>query len=155
MLAPAFFRSRKFSHSTKRTAFDSLIVSVVLCGCESWAVTAEIERRLRSFQTQRCKQMPNISASVMIEDRVSAAAMRERLGAKDVVRRMRCLQLKWLGRVRNMPVTRLPRQLLVSWLPSSRRTNYPQTFSRTVAKALESVGIAERDFPAMSTNLRG
>ena len=98
--------------------------------------------------------MLNISTSVMIEDRVSAADMRERLGAKDVLQRMRHLQLKWLGRVRDVPITRLPRQLLVSWLPSSRRTNYPQTFSRTVAKALESVGIAERDFPATSTNLR-
>jgi hypothetical protein len=87
MLAPLFFRSRKFTCTTKRIAFNSLITSVCSCGCESWAVTAEIQRRLRSFQTQCVKQMLNISTATMIEKHISAADMRKTLGVRDT----------WLG----------------------------------------------------------
>ena len=154
MLAPSFFRSRKYTCETKRIVFDSIIASVCLYGCESWAVTAEIQRRLRSFQTQRVKQMLGVTTAKMIDDHVSAADAREKLGMKDVVRQMECLQLKWHGGARNVPLDRLPRKLLVSWLPSSRLRNYPQTQSQTVKKALATVGVSEQEFPAFSSNLR-
>ena len=124
MLAPSFFRSRKYTCETKRIAFDSIVTSVCLHGCESWAVTAEIQRRLRSFQTQCVKQMLGISTAKMIDEHISAADVREKLGMKDVVRQMEHVQLKWHGRARDMPLDRLPRKLLVSWLPSSRLRNY-------------------------------
>ena len=117
MLAPSFFRSRKHAHKTKRTAFGSNIASACLHGRESWAVAAEIQRRLRSFQTQCMKQVLNLSTSEMIDKRVSAADVRKKLGMTGVVRRVECLQLKWRGGARNMPADRLPRELLVSWLP--------------------------------------
>ena len=154
MLAPSFFRSRKYTHTTKRIVFDSIIVSVCLHGCESWAVAAEIQRRLRSFQTQCMKQIPNLSTTEMIDKHISAADVRKKLGMTDIVRRMECLQLKWHGRVRNVPTDRLPRKLLVSWLPSSRLSNYPQTQSQTIKKALAAIGVTEQDFPALSSNPR-
>ena len=51
-----------------------------------------------------------------------------------------------------MPLDRLPRQLLVSWMSEPRLCNYNQTFSRTALKALASVGIEEADWPALAEN---
>ena len=48
------FSNSKVSRATKnRVACLALVVMVALCGCESWAVTAEIERTLRSFRRAR------------------------------------------------------------------------------------------------------
>ena len=100
------------------------------------------------------KQMLNISTTVMIEKHISAAEMRKTLGMRDIVHQMEYLQLKWHGRVRNMPLDRLPRQFLVSWLPSPRLRNYPQTQFQTVKKALATVGISEVEFPLLSKDPR-
>jgi len=51
MLKVPIFRNSKISRITKRVAYLSLVVMVCLYGCESWSVTAEIERILNSFQT--------------------------------------------------------------------------------------------------------
>ena len=98
--------------------------------------------------------MLNISTTVMIEKHISAADMRKTLGMRDIVHQMEYLQLKWQGRVRNMPLDRLPRQFLVSWLPSPRLRNYPQTQFQTVKKALATVGISEVEFPLLSKDPR-
>ena len=74
------------------------------------------------------------------------------MGLESVLQTMRYLQLNWLGRVRNVPLDRLPRQLLVSWMSEPRLCNYNQTYSRTVLKALTSVGIEEADWPALAEN---
>ena len=154
LLSTPFFRSRSFSHTTKRVVFEALIASICLYGCESWSVTAEMERRLRSMQTQCCKQILNISTATMIANHISAAEMRNCLGMTDIVQRMRVLQLTWLGRVRRMPLTRLPRKFLVSWLPCPRLSNYPQTYSQSVLKALASIGVSEADWPSLAANER-
>jgi hypothetical protein len=51
-----------------------------------------------------------------------------------------------------MDFDRLPRQLLVSWMPEPRLSNYPQTHSRTALKASKSVGIPEADWPELAEN---
>ena len=140
MLRKSFFCSPHFSRTTKRIVFDSLVTNICLFGCESWSVTAEIERRLRSMQTQCCKQMLGITTDEMMSNRVSAAEMRDRLGMEDIIQRMRCLQLNWLGNTRNMPLSRLPRQLLVSWLPSPRLRNCPQTAPKVSLRLYDRSG---------------
>jgi hypothetical protein len=51
MIRKEIFANGKISRATKRVAHLTLVVMVALYGCESWAVTVEIERTFRSFQT--------------------------------------------------------------------------------------------------------
>jgi hypothetical protein len=44
MLKKEIFANPKISRATKRVACLTLVVMVALHGCESWSVTAEIER---------------------------------------------------------------------------------------------------------------
>ena len=51
MIRKEIFANGKISRATKRVAYLTLVVMVALYGCESWAVTVEIERTFRSFHT--------------------------------------------------------------------------------------------------------
>ena len=118
-------------------------MQAALHGCESWSVTAEIERHLEGSQFQQLKQILGITMTQQIDERISKAQVLQRAGAKSILFYMRCLQLTWLGKVRRMDPGehgRLPRHLLTSWHWDSRLTNYPQTYSRTILKALASIG---------------
>jgi hypothetical protein len=137
------FVGNRLTLKSKRMMYRALVTSTALYGCESWSVTAAMERKLLSQQTQHCARMLGIRLSRQIDEHITAASMREKMGLKSVLFTMRYLQLNWLGRMRRMPMSRLPRQLLVSWLPDRRLSNYNQTYSRTVKKALQSIGIWE------------
>ena len=47
--------------STKYRLFKSLVVSILLYGCESWTLLAEAEKRIRSFETKSMRRMLGIS----------------------------------------------------------------------------------------------
>jgi hypothetical protein len=125
--------------------YRALVTSSALYGCESWSVKADMQRKLLSQQTQHCVRVLNLQLSRRIQDRISAAEMRKAMGMESVLSTMSYLQLNWLGKVSRMNMNRLPRQMLVSWMPERRLTNYNQTYSRTVKKACEHVGIFEED----------
>ena len=71
MLKKEIFANPKISRATKRVAYLTLVVMVALYGCESWSVTAEIERVLRSFQTVCMRVMCGVSKRAMREERIS------------------------------------------------------------------------------------
>ena len=139
----SMFCNRKFSRRTKLAVYRAICMQAALHGCESWSVTAEIERHLEGSQFQQLKQILGITMTQQIDERISKAQVLQRAGAKSVLFYMRCLQLTWLGNVRRMDPGehgRLPRHLLTSWHWDSRLTNYNQTYSRTILKALASIG---------------
>ena len=49
------------SFPTKYRLFKSLVVSILLYGCESWTLLAEAEERIRSFETKSTRRMLGIS----------------------------------------------------------------------------------------------
>ena len=146
------FVGNRLSRKSKKMMYLALVVSSALYGCESWSVTAEIERRLQSMQTKHCAQMLGVRLPKQIAERISARTMRRSMGMHNILDIMRCLQLNWAGRVRRMEPDRLPRQLLNSWMPDRRLSNYNQSYSRTLLKALRSIGVEESDFPALAEN---
>ena len=143
MLKVPVFRNPKISRATKRVAYLSLVVMVCLYGCESWAITAKIERILNSFQTVCLRVMLGISKWKMRDDRISTKAMLASMGLKSILYYLRYLQLNYLGHVSRMPSSRIQRKLLSSWMDKPRLSNYPQTYSRSMLKAMASVDIPE------------
>ena len=125
------FVGNRLSRKSKKMMCLALVVSSASRGCESWSATAEIERRLQSVQTKHCAQMHGVKLPKQISEHISARAMRKSMGVQNVLDIMRCLQLNWAGRVRRMEPDRLPRQLLTSWMPDRRLSNYNQSHSRT------------------------
>jgi hypothetical protein len=139
MLKVPAFRNSKISRAIKRVAYLGLVVMVCLHGCESWSVTAEIERILNSFQTVCLRVMLGVSKRKMRDERISTKATLAAMGLDSVLYCLRHLQLNYLGRVSRMPSSRMQRKLLSSWMDEPRLPNYPQTHSRSTLKAMASV----------------
>ena len=54
------WRSKDISFPTKLKLYKALIVSILLYGCESWTLTAETSRRVRTFETKCFRRLLNI-----------------------------------------------------------------------------------------------
>jgi hypothetical protein len=144
MLKKEVFANPKISRTTKRVACFTLAVMVALRGCESWSVTAEIERVLRSFQQTACMRVTcGVSKRVMREERVSAVSLLQKIGVEGTMHYCRYLQLNCLGTVSRMPSNRVQRKLPSSWMEAPRLSNYPQTCSRSTLEAMASVDVPE------------
>ena len=132
MIKREIFGNSKMSRATKRVAYLTLVVMVTLYGCESWAVTAEIERVLRSFQTACMRCMCGVSKQRMREEHISTASLLKKMGVEDIMYYCRYLQLNFLGTVSRMPSSRTQRKLISSWIDEPRLQNFPQTYSRSM-----------------------
>ena len=49
------WKSRDISFPTKLKLYTALVPSVLLCGCLSWSLTAEIEKRIQAFE-MKCSE---------------------------------------------------------------------------------------------------
>jgi len=76
----SMFCNRKFSRKTKLTVYRAICIQAALCGCESWSVTAEIERHLEGSQFQQLKQTLGITTTQQIDERISKAQVLQRAG---------------------------------------------------------------------------
>ena len=52
---------RSISFSTKFKLNKSLVLSILLYGCESWTLKADLERRIQAFENKRYKMILGIS----------------------------------------------------------------------------------------------
>ena len=48
-LSPLVFKNKDISKNAKKVAYISIVVSILLYGCELWALTAAGRRKLRAF----------------------------------------------------------------------------------------------------------
>ena len=152
MLGDVLFKNRRVSRATKRITYMCLIVMVCLYGCESWSVTAEIERALNKFQTMCLRHMLRISKKKMRVDRISTVNMLKTLGLESILYYLRFMQLNYLGHVSRMPRFRVQRKLITSWMDKPRLSNFPQTYSRSMLKALASVDIPEDEWQRLAAD---
>ena len=56
-----FWKSRSISFNTKIKLFRSLVLSILLYGCESWTMTAETTKRIQTFETKCFRRLLGIS----------------------------------------------------------------------------------------------
>ena len=55
------WKRKDISFPTKTKLFRSLVLSILLYGCESWTLTAETTKRLESFETKSYRRLLGIS----------------------------------------------------------------------------------------------
>ena len=54
-------KSSNISFTTKYRLYQSLIVSILLYGCETWTLLAKSERRIQTFETKYLRKLLSIS----------------------------------------------------------------------------------------------
>ena len=147
------FSSSHVSVEAKRAVYETLIISILLYGGESWSLTEKVLGRLRAFQARCVRSMCRVSRKHAWRHHISTADLEQRLGLATIDTYVSRRQLRWLGHVARMDYARLPRKMLSSWVAAPRpRGAPPMTYGRSVAKALAEFHVDRREWHALAAD---
>ncbi|XP_038056051.1 uncharacterized protein LOC119728045 [Patiria miniata] len=93
------WRSSVIPISTKVKLFQTICVTVLLNGCETWVITHDMEDKINAFATSCYRIMLNIRRL----DRIPNTTIYNLTNTVSLVVRLRTRQLKFLGHVLRMP----------------------------------------------------
>ena len=142
-LRKVLFSSTSVNFAAKRAVFESIILSILLYGCESWSLTELHLQRLRLFHAQCLRAMCRVTRKHVWDHHIPTQELGQRLGIETIDTYVTRRQLRWLGHVRRMDYDRrLPRHMLSAWAPHPRPLGAPKmTYGRSIRKALDKFHI--------------
>ena len=85
------WRDNNMSLGSKVKLMRSLVISIFLYACESWTLTAELEKRTQAFEMRCYRRLLNIS----YKDHVTNEEVRRKIKAAMVKKR----KLRWFGHI--------------------------------------------------------
>ena len=94
------WKDRNITLKSKIRLMRSLVTSIFLYACESWTLTAELERRIQATEMRCYRRLLGIS----FKDRITNAEVRSRITRavgfhEDLLTTVRRRKLKWYGHV--------------------------------------------------------
>ena len=94
------WRDKNISLASKFKLMRTLILSTFFYACESWTLTAEIERRIQALEMRCYRRLPNIS----YKDHVTSEEVRNRIQNADgvhddLVTMVKKRKLRWYGHI--------------------------------------------------------
>ena len=130
---------------TKLKLFNSIVLSVLLYGCQSWKGLKEIEERVRRFKSGCLRKIMKIRWFEM----VSEEELRRRTGQPSIIEKLRVSRWRWYGHVLRMPEERIPKQAW-QWRPEGRRrVGRPKdTWQRTIQRDMTEKALDRADVEA-------
>ena len=156
-----FFCQRVIELGTRMVVLTVMVLSVLLYGCESWALTEQQLERLEVFHRGCLRQI----LGVRRQDHVSDAEVYRRCheggtACGTIATHVRRRALRWLGHLGRMEDGRLAKQLLWGTLPEGvgrpgRRTNplLPQVYHKHLCTL--DLSQSRRDFQKTASNKFG
>jgi hypothetical protein len=126
-LKHCLFKKKDVTNEAKVAVYNSLVLSILLFGCESSLLTERLRNQLRTFHRRCVHDMYRLNmyvARAAVPHR-HGAGLGEAVGSRGLgIRYFETYlvrqRLRWLGHVRRMPWHCLPRKLLTSWVCSPR-----------------------------------
>jgi hypothetical protein len=142
----AFYSMKRLFHdphlplATKGMLLKVLVVPILLYGCETWNARADSLKKLQAFQRKCVRTITKMTPMKMKEAHVKSNDLNEKVGVKPVLENYYNRLLTWVGKVCRMPIHRLPRQLIASWVEHPRpKKGREQAWGHTVKHALRRV----------------
>ena len=109
-LKEAVFQSPHVTPETKNVLFQSTVLSVLLYGSSSWAVTRRDITRLVTFTNQCQRFMLGIDKFKQKLERITSNDIRHKLGNLETAEdSLMAQRLRWLGHLERMEDHRLPK----------------------------------------------
>ena len=149
----AVFRNKEISAYSKGLAYKVLVLSVLLYGCESWALTQKAWDKLRVFHNNCTRKMCGVTTVKQWKTRgLTCAVLRDQLSIQEIESYVYKRSLAWLGHVAEMTMDRMPRKMLSCWVAAERTSGGQRvTYGKQVLSALRYAGI-DTDEQHVSTN---
>ena len=147
-LQRAIFQNHHLSTETKRKVYESVVLSVLLYGAETWTIKAGSLRRLNGFHNRCVRSILGVSRHCQWKERISTRQLAKAVGMEytmdDILMEHR---LRWLGHVARMEPGRLPKQLLYGEFLRRRPCHGVKRRWRDVATAdLKAISAGEEWF---------
>ena len=121
----SIFGTKNVPLRSKRLAFESVVLGVLLHGSEPWTVSRRLFLRLQAFYNTCVRSMCRINRWHSRTHRISQAELEARIGLRPFDEVLRVQQLRWAGHVIRMGKDRLPRKFITSWVELPRRRGRP------------------------------
>ena len=114
------WKSNNISFSTKFKLYKSLVLSIALYGCESWTLTAELEKRVRSFEMLCLRRLLRISWKEHKTNEFVKATIQQMVGRQEeLLATIKRRKLAWYGHVTRHQT--LSKTILQGTLEGSRK----------------------------------
>ena len=98
-LKKCLFGNKRICFTVKGKVYESLILSILLYGSESWCLTEDLLRLLKSFHNRCVRSMCRVSMSDVFDKRITTKTLLDRLELKSLDSYVVIRQLRWAGHV--------------------------------------------------------
>ena len=152
-LRHCIFASTNLTFDAKRVVYESLILTILLYGAETWCLTESTFHQLRLFHARCVRTMCRVNRLHTRVHRISTASLLGRLGLQSIDIYVTKKQLRWAGHVWRMDWSRLPRKMLTCWVREPRPRGCPEfTYGRGLRKALKKANVALNSWTRTASN---
>ena len=104
--------------STKRKVYRAIVLTALLCECETWT---RYRRRVKQLETFHMRALRSI-LGMCWQDRITNLEVLDRAECTSIETLLIKAQLRWVGQIIRMDDPRMPRQLLYGELVRVART---------------------------------
>ena len=95
--------------------YDATVINILLCGCESWALTEEeLQRKLEVCHHRFLRKMVGITIYEVKDNHISNKQVREELTCYKIQQSLELQGARWLKKLAQMNDNRGPRNALHS-----------------------------------------
>ena len=136
-LRSKIFSSRDIPERLKGKVYAGGVLAVLLYGCESWCLTAESVRRLANWHNKRIREMCRVTMLQTHVYSITSDSLQKRTGVFSLEHYLASRTLLWAGHVARMHKNRLPKRLMLSWIPEPRVAGGQEmTYGRSLQRHL-------------------
>ena len=122
--------------------YVTLCLSILLYGSECWSLRLDLKARLTRFHASCARTMCRIKMSHTMRHHIRSADLFTRLGIYSFDCYYYSRLLRWAGHVARMPLSRLPRMLITSWVDHPRPTGSPpMSWARNLQSVLTKMNL--------------
>ena len=140
----------KLSVKTNMAVYIACVISTLLYGSETWTTYAGQESRFNTFHLRSIRRILGISWL----DKVTNADVPSSAGLPSMYTLLRQCRLRWLGNVRRMDDSRIPKYILYGELAlGSRTTGHPHLrYKNVCVRDMKAVDIDTMSWEGLATD---
>ena len=101
--------------------YDATVINILLWGCESWALTTELRRKLEVCHHRFLRKMIGITIYDVRDLHISNRQVREELTCYTIHQSLELRRARWLEKLALMNDNRGPKNALRSWIYNEPR----------------------------------
>ena len=134
------WRNKSLNVKVKVRLYDSLVLSTLKYGAETWSMTAANMKKLEAAHHKWLRRILGITW----RDMVTNEEVRKRTGMGKIEDTLRKSRLRWFGHMHRMDTNRLPKQVL-HWTPreGKRRRGRPRkNWNSTIVEDLRTIAMS-------------